>query len=165
MASRKPKAPAVEVPPAVPKSTLETAKPKAKAKPKPKVAKPAPLVEVAKNPTETIEPPKPAELPKPTEPLSPEEAKIQQYFPNPKSKVSGKYRTKVLEWIALYETIGTSHEVWKKPNPITVWEDPKHEFHGEWSRFMEGMVISDAEALCCVALDNRVTALEQMLVA
>lgn len=136
MATRKPKAP--EVPPA---------KPKAKGKPK---AKAVPVTE-----------PPPTVVEKP--PQTPEDEKIQQYFQNPKSKVSGKYKDKILEWIAMYELIGPAHDVWKKPNPMTVWEKPNHEYHIMWNHYMEGISIRDAEALLSVALDNRITALEQML--
>jgi hypothetical protein len=168
MAGRKPKAPVIADPaPTAPKPEAvspETLKAKAKPKGKPKApAKPAPVViekPVAMPKAPVLEPEPNATL---DPPQNPEDAKIQQYFQNPKSKVSGKFRAKVLEWIILYETIGSGNDVWKKPNPITVWESSKHEFHEAWTQYMQGMTISDAEALICVALDNRVTALEQML--
>lgn len=174
MATRKPKAPAVPVAPVIEAGDAEVPvpKPKPKAKGKPKAKAPPAAVEkpVAPEPQPKPTPPKPVEAKpveeapkKPEAPLSPEDAKIAQYFQNPKSKVSGKFKTKVLQWIDMYETIGAANEVWKKPNPVSVWETPKHEFHAVWTQFMEGMSVSDAEALICVALDNRVAALEQML--
>ncbi len=177
---RKPKAAAAEKPvedvtpaaaePAVteaPPKAIVKAKAKGKAKAKAAPATPPVTPAAAEKPVAPTPAPRPVEeAPRKHEvPLSPEDAKIAQYFQNPKSKVSGRFRTKVSEWITMYETIGSAHEVWKKPNPMAVWETPKHEFHGTWNQFMEGMTVSDAEALVCLAIDNRVTALEQMLVS
>lgn len=139
--AKKPEAKLAEAPNAKPAAPSKPAKPVAKAAKS--VAKPA------------------AAEPIPEETLSPEDAKIREYFKNPNVTFTGVYRTKVLDWITMYEKLGTTNTIWREPKKV--WKDPAHPAYADWSRFVEGFSNYDVQQLMNAAYENQQNAMLEML--
>lgn len=153
---------------------------KAQAKPKPKAPESAELEDVldakpakpkAKPNAKTAAKPNPkpkasakpaaAEPAPPEETLSPEDTKIREYFKNPNVTFTGVYRAKILEWIAIYEELGTSETIWREPKKV--WKDTNHPAYASWSGFVEGLSNYDVQQLMNAAYENQQNAMLEML--
>lgn len=155
-ATSKPKAKAAPKAPAEPTEPIEApAKPQPKLQAKPKTAKPS-----AKPEAKEVKPEVKPEV-KVEETLSPEDAKIREHFKNPNVTFTGVYRSKILEWISLYEELGVSNPIWRDPKKV--WKDPQHPAYESWSRFTEGFSNHDVQQLMNAAYENQQNAMVEML--
>jgi len=99
--------------------------------------------------------------PQTEETVSPEDTKIREYFKNPNVTFTGVYRTKVLEWIAMYEKLGPTNTIWREPKKV--WKDSAHPAYADWSRFVEGFSNYDVQQLMNAAYENQQNAMLEML--
>lgn len=137
------------------------AKPKARAKSAVESPKPVAVKVKAKPAKPAAKPPAPEAAPAEDETLSPEDAKIREYFKNPNVTFTGVYRAKILEWIVLYENIGHTNEIWREP--AKVWDNERHVAYESWSRFIEGLNTYDVQQLMRAALESQQYAMVEML--